>query len=295
MAEWQRWRGIMKAYPFSEDRLSKWKPPYIVQPKYDGIRCRAIPIQTGINEDEFILVSSEENILHSVPHLNNMFQRLRLRCELDGELYCHGMSFEEITSITSRTVNLHPDLHKIQFHCFDIIVDSEPQIKRSILLENLRGLDPDLVVAPFWLCESLDDVMRAYDQIIEGGYEGIIVRHMDAMYERKRSTFVMKFKPKQSDEYVIVGTQQEFDKDGMPKDSLGALVCQSGDGNLFNVGTGFTAEQRHQLWLDRHTIPGMVAKVQYQHLTAGKQVPRFPVFVNLTAPKERKTANVIHT
>jgi hypothetical protein len=98
--EWQRWKGIMKCYPFEEKRLAKWSPPYIVQPKYDGVRCRAIPTQSG-----YILLSSEENVIFSVPHLNQIFNALHLNCELDGELYCHGMSFEEIVSITSRTVS----------------------------------------------------------------------------------------------------------------------------------------------------------------------------------------------
>ena len=65
MADWQRWKNIMKCYPFEEKRLAKWKPPYIVQPKFDGVRCRAIPTDTG-----YLLVSSEENVIFSVPHIN---------------------------------------------------------------------------------------------------------------------------------------------------------------------------------------------------------------------------------
>ena len=279
-SQWNRWKNIMKAYPFSEDRLAKWSPPYICQPKYDGIRCRAIPLQTGPNEDEYLLVSSEENPIFSVPHINNVFSSLKLRSELDGELYCHGMSFEQITSITSRTVNIHPDNHLIKFHCFDII-NERPQMHRTVMIENFRDLDPHLIIAPFYLCESLDDVMRAYDKIIEQGYEGIIVRNIFAQYERKRSTNIMKFKPKQSDTYEIIGTVEEYDKDGNPKDSLGALICNSGDGNTFRVGTGFSEEHRKSLWDSRDNLPGKVAHVQFQHLTTGKQVPRFPVFVEV--------------
>lgn len=270
----------MKAYPFEETRLAKWKPPYIVQPKYDGVRCRAIPLQTGIKGDEYLLLSSEENVIYSVPHLNNILQKLHLKAELDGELYCHGMSFEQIYSITSRTTNLHQDYQKIKFHVFDI-VNEMPQMKRSLMIENLRGLNPYIEVAPFWLCEDLDDVMRTFDHLVEKGYEGIIVRHNLGAYERKRSTLVMKFKPKKEDEYEVVGSVEEFDKDGNPKDRLGALICKSGDGNLFNVGTGFTDERREQLWDIKGILPGMIAKVKYQHITPGRQVPRFPVFVDV--------------
>jgi DNA ligase-1 len=274
-----RWKNIMKAYPFTEERLAKWNPPYIVQPKYDGVRCRAIPI-AGAHGEGCILLSSEENIVYSVPHLNTIIGGLGLKAELDGELYCHGMSFEEIISITSRTVNLHPDYKKIQFHCFDII-NQEPQMKRSLIIENLRGLNPHIVVAPFWLCADLDDVMRTHDKLHELGYEGIIVRHAQAPYELKRSLYVMKFKAKKEDDYEIVGSQEEIDKNGIPKGTLGALVCKSGDGNTFNVGSGFNADQRRELWIDRESLPGKIANVKYQHLTTGKQVPRFPVFVEV--------------
>lgn len=280
MPEWQRWKGIMKCYPFSEDRLAKWQPPYIVQPKYDGVRCRAIPITTGVKDNEYILLSSEENIIYSVPHLNEIFGKLSLRAELDGELYCHGMSFEQVVSITSRTVNIHEDHKRIQFHCFDIVND-QPQMRRQLLIEALRGLSPWIIVAPFWLCSDFDEVMRAYDEIISSGYEGIIIRHHQGSYERKRSTMVMKFKPKKEDNYVILGAQEEIDKEGLEKGSLGALICASEDGNTFNVGTGFSAEQRQILWEIRDTLPGRIAKVKYQHLTTGKRVPRFPVFVEI--------------
>ena len=293
---WQRWSGIMKAVPFEEKRLAKWQPPFIVQPKFDGIRCRSIPIKTSLQWDaETLLLSSEENIIYGTPHIN--MQLRGITAELDGELYCHGMSFEEILSITSRTVNIHPDHKKIQFHVFDI-VNKEPQMRRQLIIENLRGLNKWLVIAPFWMCESLDDVMRAYDQILKMNYEGIIVRHNNAPYEKKRSLYVMKFKPKKEDEYEIVGFTEEVSISGNPKGSLGALICNSGDsntfgvgnsftaehsgnGNTFNIGTGFTAEQRSDLWTNRDSLIGKVAKVQYQHLTSRKKVPRFPVFVEV--------------
>ena len=277
---WQRWKNIQKCYPFEEKRLVKWQPPYIVQPKYDGVRCRAVPVTTGPHGDDYMLLSSEENVIWSAPHINDALRKLHLRAELDGELYCHGMSFEQIISITSRTVNLHPDYKRIQFHCFDIVND-QPQMKRSLIIENLRGINPHIVVAPFWVCSNLDEVMSTYDKLMELGYEGIIVRHTQAPYETKRSLYVMKFKAKKEDDYEILGYQEEISIDGRAKDSLGSLVCRSGDGNTFSVGTGFSKDQRDSLWRHKEELIGKVAKVKYQHLTTGKQVPRFPVFVEV--------------
>jgi ATP-dependent DNA ligase len=282
---WQRWKNIQKCYPFEERRLSTWRPPYLVQPKLDGIRCRAVTtqIQSVTLSDHpssgHLLLSSEENVIFSVPHINRELDRLMIQAELDGELYCHGLSFEQITSITSRTVNLSEDHLKIRYHIFDIVND-QLQMKRALIIENLRNLSPWIIVSPFYLCESLDDVMRAYDSCIDQGYEGIIVRDIYAPYVRKRSTQVMKFKPKKEDSYAIIGFQEEYSSDGTPKDTLGALTCRSGDGTTFNVGTGFSAERRKQIWEGRDLLIGSDAIVKYQHLT-DKHVPRFPVFVEI--------------
>jgi DNA ligase-1 len=259
----------------------KWQPPFIVQPKYDGVRCRAVTIETGPAGNEYLLLSSEENIIYSVPHINEALGNLGLRAELDGELYNHSMSFEEILSITSRTVNISSDFMQMQFHVFDIVND-QPQMKRLTLIENLRNLSPFIKVSPFWLCESLDDIMRVYDKVIRLEYEGIIVRHFLTPYERKRSTMVMKFKGKREDDYKIVGYKEEFSINGIPKDTLGALECESGDGNTFCVGTGFTDDARRELWKEKESLVGRYAKVKYQHLTSGKKVPRFPVFTEIT-------------
>jgi DNA ligase-1 len=123
--------------------------------------------------------------------------------------------------------------------------------------------------------------MRAYDKIIELGYEGIIVRHNLAPYERKRSTLVMKFKPKKEDIYEILDFREEISIDGIPKGTLGALVCKGGEGDIFSVGTGFNSAMREMLWNTKDSLCGKSVRISYQHLTSGRRVPRFPVFVSI--------------
>ena len=275
--QWQRWTGIQKCYPFEEKRLAKWEPPYILQPKYDGVRCRAIPLDNG----EYMLLSSEENVVFSVPHINNELSKSGLIQELDGELYCHELSFQEILSITSRTVNLHPEHKVIKLHVFDVI-DNEPQHSRIATILGLRRFKfKNIEIAPFWLCDTFDEVMRVYDKLIELEYEGMIVRHKDALYERKRSTLVMKFKPKKEDIYRISGWNEEFTIKGEAKGRIGSIICKSQDGDEFSVGSGLTDIDREALWLIRDSIKGKQIKVQYQHLTSGKKVPRFPIFMEV--------------
>ncbi len=272
MPKYQRWKNIMKCYPFEEKRLAKWHPPYICQPKFDGVRCRAIPLQTGPKGNEYLLVSSEENIIYSVPHINEELSGFELKDELDGELYFHGMSFEEILSITSRTVNLHIDYRMMKFHIFDI-VNEEPQMQRILKLEELRGLSRVLPIAPFWLAESLDEVKHIYDKLIALKYEGIIIRHFQNIYECKRSTYMMKFKPKKKDEYKIIGWKEEISKDGIPKGRIGSLIMSSQEDEEFSVSAGLDGDEKDRLWNIRNLLSGKSAIVHYQHLT-DKKIPK---------------------
>lgn len=267
--------GVQLCYPFEEKRLAKWKPPYVVQPKLDGVRCRAVRLQSG-----YVLLSSTEEPILSVPHINKALDKLGLRAELDGELYIRGATFEEIFSITSRTVNLHPDYDSMEFHIFDVVQEVSQLSRTHWLYQNFSPSWP-LLRVPTMLAESLDDIMDNYVQFLNKGYEGIICRHTDAPYVRSRSTWVMKFKGKKDDWYTVVGVKEEIDKHGNPKGTLGAIICCGDDGTRFSVGSGLTAEQRDELWERKHKLLGGLCHVKYQHLTPGRNVPRFPVFVSV--------------
>lgn len=268
--------GIMLCYPFEEKRLTKWGYPVITQPKLDGDRCRAI-----IKNHKVTLLSSEENEFISVPHINQMLSLTFNDIELDGELYNHTMPHEEIHSIVSRTKNLHPDYEKMQFHIFDIVSEHE-QWKR---LEYLNKLKDTLVYkrVKWKIAMDFDRVMALYDEYLEDDYEGIIIRHPMAEYVRKRSTNIMKFKPKKDDWYNVTGWKEMIDKNGIPKATIGSIICSGDDGTEFSVGSGLTDALRAYWWerRDRLTEEKYLCHVQYQHITPGKGVPRFPILMEL--------------
>ena len=135
--KWQRWKGIMKAQPFEEKRLERWQPPYIVQPKYDGIRCRAVPLPAA-GGGGHLLLSSEENPIF-LSHIQDALRRNEQfnNLELDGEIYRHTWPFEQIFGVASRTVNPHPDAHLLQFHIFDINLTTD---KKKKILQDCCNL-----------------------------------------------------------------------------------------------------------------------------------------------------------
>jgi ATP-dependent DNA ligase len=286
--------GIQLAYPFEESRLLKWEPPYIVQPKLDGVRCRAV----FKNEDEgYVVYSSEGNEMnHVVPHIVARLNSLGLSYEFDGEVYLHGMSFEDIFSrASSSRVEAHLDHVSLEFHIFDIIGE-RPQVARLSELHSkiFKIHRPALMIVSTGLAYDFDGVMRLYDKFISQGYEGMVVRNIKAPYIRcgltqRRSLYMMKFKPKQQDIYPIVGCSEEIDRFGNPRNRLGALECSNENGAFtFKVGTGFDVETRANLWMIRDELEGMFVEVKYQHLTSGKNVPRFPVFSRIVDPCEYK-------
>jgi DNA ligase-1 len=276
-----RRKGIMLCYPFEEKRLAKWPTPWLIQPKLDGERCRVMWDKDG----NVLLVSSENNPIHSVPHIIEELEAWNLRdVELDGELYHHGMPFEQIHSIVGRTVNLHPEHTLMELHIFDA-VSPDPQFKRLDAINDLRHLHhlddiSTIQIVPFDFARTIKDVMEIHQSYIADDYEGMIVRHPTSPYVRKRSTQIMKFKPKKTDVYHIIGWKEEISINGNPKGRLGALVCES-DNEEFAVGTGMTDEVREALWEHRHILPGHLACVAYQHITTGKNVPRFPVLMDV--------------
>ena len=269
-------QGIQLCYPFEEKRLLKWNPPYIVQPKLDGERCRAI----WSERHGYVLVSSEFNTIISVPHINKALERSLSVAELDGELYVHGLPFSEIHSIVGRTANLHPNYEQMEFHLFDIVNDN-PQASRLIQLDETVTAWNPVKKVPYVLCCSFEEVMDAYNGFLKDGYEGMIVRHPEASYRRSRSPFIMKFKPKKDDYYLIIGTKEEVDKSGYPKGTLCALICTSNEGTIFSVGSGLTQEQRETYWNKKDDLVGKLCHVAYQNITSGKGVPRFPVFLSV--------------
>jgi DNA ligase-1 len=190
------------------------------------------------------------------------------------------MDFSEIHSRRGRTVNLHNDFSRLEYHVFDL-VNGHDQLTRiaklAYLLRDLPSSSPIKLVPCALINPDLDEILAIMEVYTLDGFEGIIVRHPEGIYQRKRSGFIMKFKPRKSDVYQIVATQEEIDKNGVPKNSLGALICTSSEGTIFGVGSGFTKEQREEYWEIRESLPGMFVRVLYQQISP-KHVPRFPIF-----------------
>jgi ATP-dependent DNA ligase len=270
-------QGIMLAYPFDEKRLAKWGT-YHLQPKLNGVRFRAI-----IEDNKATLYSSSGDIINSVPHINDELEELlkdSLYTELDGELYKHGMSLQQIQSIVRRTVNRHPDFMKIEAHVFDVINNSF-QCKRLLeLVYIIPKREGYIIRVPFHTITRVNTYKELLNSYINQGYEGIILRNEVGFYSRKRSTDMMKVKPMNEDTYMIIGSEEEVSIHGEPKNALGSFICVS-DGEPFKVGTGLTRQQRIDYWNGRDKLYGKWLRVKYLNLSDERKVPIIPVVLEV--------------
>jgi DNA ligase-1 len=117
---------------------------------------------------------------------------------------------------------------------------------------------------------------------VTAGFEGIMIKDMNAPYECKRSSFWLKWKPTISVDLQIVGFEQGT---GRNKTRLGAIICEGDDNGRsirVNVGSGFTDNDRNEFWAVRDTLIGHLVEIQADAVTQnqdGTYSLRFPRFL----------------
>lgn len=274
-------KGIMLASTLDIHKFESWNSPYVVQPKLHGIRCRAI-----IKDCAVTLLSSYENRIISVPHIEIFLSQVGEDVEFDGELYVHEMPFPEISSIVKRTKNIHPNFAIMEYHIFDIVENAE-QMTRLCELDTWHETfkDSPIKIVEHTLLTRDQDMAEVLTEFMKMKYEGIIIRKLGESYQRKRVQTMMKYKPRKKDEYLIVGTREEISIHGDPKGTLGAFICEKDD-QLFRVGTGpvLTKEMRQKLWNNRKIFDSQRFKavIKYQCLTPlPRNVPYCLVIVDI--------------
>lgn len=265
--------GIMLATMFTEKLFDKMEKPVFVQPKIEGDRLRAVCLNKEIQ-----LLSSGAKERISIPHIADELERLGFNnCELDGEVYVHGMRHSEIRSIVSRTVNLHHNYSVMEYHIFDI-VNKYPQRNRASNLNRIfEDIDSDIIkIIPCASMSTIGALQKYYEWYLELGYEGIIIRDRNALYTRRKCTTLLKFKPRVSEIFEIVGYNEEHDLEGIPKGTFGSFICRTSEGQLFNAGSGPTKYQRQLLWKHKdHFVDTLhMVKVRFQAYTKLRKVPK---------------------
>ena len=131
-------------------------------------------------------------------------------------------------------------------HVFDVLWLDGQLLTGEPLSERRRVLESLPLRRPIVLVERLDNA-APWERACREGWEGVIAKRDDSVYEHRRSRNWLKMKCEASQELVVGGFTD-------PKGSrvgLGALLVGYFDGEDFcfagRVGTGFTAELLREL------------------------------------------------
>ena len=147
------------------------------------------------------------------------------------------------------------------------------------LLPNVTALENELVDLDTEEGQKRFKEINA--QAIAGGYEGIMIKDIDAPYECKRSTAWLKLKPFIEVSLAVVAVEEGTGKN---VGKLGALVCEGEDDGRqirVNVGSGFTDADRDTFWSSRSSLSGNIVEVRADAVTQnqdGTYSLRFPRF-----------------
>lgn len=234
------------------------KPAY-VQIKYNGVRA----ISTVSTDNQVIMYSRRKNLyvsvdymIPSILYMYNKGRELGYHLYFDGELYNHELSLQEISGIARNSSTQTTSLNYIVYDCFDPQNMQLSFVSRRKILESLQIESQQFVVlAPTWEINDIDtELPSLYAKFITDGYEGAMIRFdlpYEFSYNDKRSKSLVKKKPVQDHEYVIV--DYEVGKKGKAKDAL-MIICSTKAGIKFPVTPSMKLEDRKLLASKMSTI-----------------------------------------
>lgn len=250
--------------------------PLLVTPKIDGVRALKIGN---------VLVSRS---LKPIPN-----RRIRDMLELllpegaDGEIFCPP----GLHTTTSLVMSHEAEGTDWMFYWFDWAYCSDvPYCDRVLsIAAYVRANSGPLSghVSPL-MPHSVNNINELYEfeeQALSQGSEGIMLRAPNGRYKYGRSTLreglMVKLKRFKDSEAKIIGTEELVHDSGVAGEVLGAITAVADNGETFKIGTGYTADQRLALWMNRSAIIGMTVKYKHDMVRGSRGRPRCPVFLGI--------------
>ena len=194
---------------------------------------------------------------------------------LDGELWLARGRFEELSGIVRRQQPVDADWRRVRLMVFELPGAGGTFTQRAARIQQLSAQQP--ASSPWRAVEQFELPSAAalkarLHEVVNAGGEGLMLHRADALYETGRSPALLKLKPLQDADAVVVGHQPG---QGRHAGRLGALRVRTQEGREFLLGTGFSDEQR-----DQPPAVGTVVTFTYQGTTA-QGVPRFASFLRV--------------
>ncbi len=193
---------------------------------------------------------------------------------LDGELWIARGKFERLSGIVRKDVPDDNEWRQVRYMVFELPgapgsfrerAEAMREIVRQANIPWLREIEQFSVV-------DRNSLQKRMKEVVKAGGEGLMLHRADALYETGRSDTLLKMKPWEDAEAVVIG---HVPGKGKNAGMLGALRVRTEDGREFSLGTGFTDKQR-----SNPPPIGTTVTYRYRDLT-NTGMPRFASFLRV--------------
>lgn len=298
--------GVQLASKFTDRKVKNY--PVWVEPKYDGMRATTvvhkngdIEVMTRTGRDIPAASYFHKELLLVAQRYKKMLQDDGKEYNgviLDGELL--GETFNDTVSIFRKGKAATSGT----YHVFDLLpldvlsgdIKSDRYEDRLATINRICFDDLTTVGrSPAYQARSSKEVWDIYYKSRASGYEGVIVKDKDGLWQPKRSNVWLKIKAEETLDLTVIGA---FEGEGEFEGTLGGLIVEF-EGNEVRVGSGFDRVTRDVIWsqflddLDKSIsdqddfyLIGTTIEVQYQEITPAKSL-RHPVFIRRRLDKDR--------
>ena len=270
-----------------------------IEVKLDGVRVLAV-CKAGKVE----LFSRNGKQFHNFPHIIAEIEQVLAEkpapydCVLDGEVM--SKDFQDLMKQVHRKDGKAATDSVL--HLFDFIPLKEflqggwdkPQTYRSNLVKYWV-LENESVLKHVQACEweevdlSTTEGQERFVELnktaVDGGYEGVMIKDIDAPYECKRTHAWLKAKP-----FIEITLKVADVEEGTGRNAgrLGAVIVEGEDDGYnyrLNCGSGFTDSQRDEYWTERASLIGQLVEIRADARTKSQdsdtyslRFPRFKTF-----------------
>jgi len=256
-------------------KIIKGKKGYVSQ-KLDGIRC-----MLGQKNGEYYTCSRGGGNYDTV--CKNIFLEPAIKeffkyypdILLDGELYCHGHSLEELSG-DCRKINWVESRHaKLEFWIFDVLIQDMSFEDRLKILQQIKPQTNKVKIVEHIEVNSEQELMDLHDAWVSDGYEGAIWRDANEVYKvGGRDNRMIKVKLFQDAEFKVIGITEGLRDEDM------VFVCEMEDGKQFEAKPVGTRETRLDYLVNfEEKYKERMATIKFFHYSE-KGVPNLPIFKN---------------
>ena len=234
---------------------------YLISEKYDGVRAvwdgKTLRFRSG----------------RAIPAPPWFISKLPAQ-SIDGELWLARNRFEELSGIVRKSEPLDEEWRQIKYMIFELPNAPGTFAERAQRIKEIVAETrwPQLIAVEQFRVADRAVLKRKLDEVVRGGGEGLVLHLADAKYVIGRSDALLKLKPLQDTEAVVIG---HVSGKGKYQGMLGALQVRSPDGKQFLIGTGFTDATR------KNPPPvGATITYTYRGLTQ-RGLPRFASYLRV--------------